>query len=495
MAIDRVPALKRCRALGIEPAVIGRSKESKRQPRRTNRKVSEYGLQLKEKQKAKFIYGVLEKQFRGYYDKAKQMQGVTGENLLGLLERRLDNVVFRLGLANTRKQARQIVRHGHITVNGKRVDIPSALVSAGDVVAVAEKSQSNAFFKALKETNNSLSAPAWLDADQDKLTGTVTRFPNRDEIDVPVNEQAIDDNRYGKFICEPLERGYGTTFGNSLRRMLLSSLEGAAVTSIRIDGVLHEFSTIPGVRDDVTNIVLNLKQLCLKMDGNEPKVIRIDAEGEKEVTAADIICDADIEVLNPDLHIATLNEDGKLKIEMTVERGRGYVPADKNKKPDDTIGIIPIDSIFSPVQRVNYTVQDTRVGNVTDYDKLILEVWTDGSMRPEEAVSKAAGILVMHLKLFQNMDGIPEEEEEEETTFPEEVEDTSSKVLDMTIEDLDLSVRSFNCLKRANINTVADLTAKTEDDMMKVRNLGRKSLEEVKKKLEDLGLSLMESNE
>ncbi len=305
----------------------------------------------------------------------------------------------------------------------------------------------------------------------------------------------IDDNRYGKFICEPLERGYGTTFGNSLRRMLLSSLEGAAVTSIRIDGVLHEFSTIPGVRDDVTNIVLNLKQLCLKMEGNEPKVIRIDAEGEKEVTAADIICDADIEVLNPDLHIATLNEDGKLKIEMTVERGRGYVPADKNKKPDDTIGVIPIDSIFSPVQRVNYTVQDTRVGNVTDYDKLILEVWTDGSMRPEEAVSKAAGILVMHLKLFQNMDGIPEEEEVEETTFPEEEEDTSSKVLDMTIEDLDLSVRSFNCLKRANINTVADLTAKTEDDMMKVRNLGRKSLEEVKKKLEDLGLSLMESNE
>ena len=304
-----------------------------------------------------------------------------------------------------------------------------------------------------------------------------------------------DDNRYGKFICEPLERGYGTTFGNSLRRMLLSSLEGAAVTSIRIDGVLHEFSTIPGVRDDVTNIVLNLKQLCLKMEGNEPKVIRIDAEGEKEVTAADIICDADIEVLNPDLHIATLNEDGKLKIEMTVERGRGYVPADKNKKPDDTIGVIPIDSIFSPVQRVNYTVQDTRVGNVTDYDKLILEVWTDGSMRPVEAVSKAAGILVMHLKLFQNMDGIPEEEEVEETTFPEEEEDTSSKVLDMTIEDLDLSVRSFNCLKRANINTVADLTATTEDDMMKVRNLGRKSLEEVKKKLEDLGLSLMESNE
>lgn len=304
-----------------------------------------------------------------------------------------------------------------------------------------------------------------------------------------------EDNRYGKFICEPLERGYGTTFGNSLRRMLLSSLEGAAITSIRIDGVQHEFSTIPGVRDDVTNIVLNLKQLCLKMQGSEAKVIRIDVEGEKEVTAADIICDADIEILNPDLHIATVNETGKLKIEMTVERGRGYVPAEKNKKPDDVIGIIPIDSIFSPVLRVNYTVNDTRVGNVTDYDKLTLEVWTDGSLRPEEAVSKAAGILVMHLRLFQNMDGLTEEIEEEEASFPVEEEDDSAKVLEMTIEDLDLSVRSFNCLKRANINTVADLAEKTEEDMMKVRNLGRKSLEEVKKKLEELGLALRENND
>ncbi|HCB93212.1 MAG TPA: DNA-directed RNA polymerase subunit alpha [Selenomonas sp.] len=303
-----------------------------------------------------------------------------------------------------------------------------------------------------------------------------------------------EDARYGKFICEPLERGYGTTFGNSLRRMLLSSLEGAAITSIKIDGVLHEFSTIPGVRDDVTNIVLNLKQLCLKMQGSEPRVIRIDVEGEKEVTAADIECDPEIEILNPDLHIATLNETGKLKMEMTVERGRGYVAAERNKKPDDVIGIIPIDSIFSPVQRVNYTVQDTRVGNVMDYDKLVLEVWTDGSLRPEEAVSKAAGILVMHLKLFQSMDGLPEEEEEE-ISFPEEEVDDTSKVLDMTIEDLDLSVRSFNCLKRASINTVADLVTKTEDDMMKVRNLGRKSLEEVKKKLDELGLSLYEGND
>ena len=290
-----------------------------------------------------------------------------------------------------------------------------------------------------------------------------------------------EDGRYGRFICEPLEPGYGTTFGNSLRRMLLSSLDGAAVTSIQIDGVLHEFSTIPGVRDDVTSIVLALKQLCIRMQDSEPRTIRIEAAGAREVTAADIECGSDIEILNPELHIATMGETGKLKIEMTVERGRGYVPADRNKKPDDVIGVIPIDSIFSPVQRVNYTVEDTRVGNVTDYDRLILDVWTNGSIRPEEAVSKAAAILVMHLRLFQN--------------FPPEEIDDSAKVLEMTIDDLDLSVRSFNCLKRAGINTVADLAQKTEDDMMKVRNLGRKSLDEVKKKLEELGLSLRQDNE
>ena len=303
-----------------------------------------------------------------------------------------------------------------------------------------------------------------------------------------------EDGRYGRFVCEPLEPGYGTTFGNSLRRMLLSSLDGAAVTSIRIDGVLHEFSTIPGVRDDVTSIVLALKQLCIRMQGSEPHTIRIEAEGEREVTAADIVCGSDIEILNPELHIATLNAAGKLKIEMTVERGRGYVPADKNKRSED-IGVIPIDSIFSPVQRVNYTVEDTRVGNVTDYDRLILDVWTNGSIHPEEAVSKAAAILVMHLRLFQNMDGNVIEEEEEVPDFPPEEIDDSAKVLEMTIDDLDLSVRSFNCLKRAGINTVADLAQKTEEDMMKVRNLGRKSLDEVKKKLEELGLSLRQENE
>ena len=296
------------------------------------------------------------------------------------------------------------------------------------------------------------------------------------EIEKPKIEivEISEDNRYGKFICEPLERGYGTTFGNSLRRILLSSLQGAAITAIRIDGVLHEFSTIPGVRDDVTNIILNLKSLCLKMYTDEPKTIRLDVDGAKEVTAADITVDSDIEILNPELHIATLNDDGSLHMEMTVERGRGYVPADKNKRVDHVIGVIPIDSIFSPILRVNYSVADTRVGNVTDYDKL----------------SKAAGILIMHLKLFQNMAGMAEEEEGETETFLEPQENDTAKELELTIEDLDLSVRSYNCLKRANINTVADLTEKTEEEMIKVRNLGRKSLEEVKKKLQELNLSL-----
>ncbi len=317
------------------------------------------------------------------------------------------------------------------------------------------------------------------------------------EIEKPKIEivEISEDNRYGKFVCEPLERGYGTTLGNSLRRILLSSLPGAAITSIRIDGVLHEFSTIPGVRDDVTNIILNLKSLCFKMLSDESKVLRIDVEGEREVTAADIIPDADIEILNPELHIATLNKEGSLHMEMTVERGRGYVSADKNKKPDHVIGIIPIDSIFSPVLRVNYTVSDTRVGNATDYDKLVLEIWTDGSIRPEEAVSKAASILISHLKLFQNMAGLTEEEEMEDGAFTEAEENDTAKVMEMTIEDLDLSVRSYNCLKRANINTVANLTAKTEEEMMKVRNLGRKSLEEVKKKLQELELSLRKEEE
>jgi len=317
------------------------------------------------------------------------------------------------------------------------------------------------------------------------------------EIEKPKIEivEISENSRYGKFVCEPLDRGYGTTLGNSLRRILLSSLTGAAITSIKIDGVLHEFSTIPGVREDVTDIILNLKTLCLKMHTDEPKVLRIEALTEGEVTAGDIITDADIEILNPELHLATVDASGSLKMELTVERGRGYVPADKNKKPDHVIGVIPIDSIFSPIQRVNYQITDTRVGNVTDYDKLTLEVWTDGSLRPEEAVSKSASIMVSHLKLFQNLAGILPEEEIMDGTFTEVVEDTNAKIMDMTIEDLDLSVRSYNCLKRAGINNVSELIQKSEDDMMKVRNLGRKSMEEVKKKLIELSLGLSEDEE
>jgi len=317
------------------------------------------------------------------------------------------------------------------------------------------------------------------------------------EIEKPKIEivEISENNRYGKFVCEPLDRGYGTTLGNSLRRILLSSLMGAAITSVKIEGVLHEFSTIPGVREDVTDIILNLKSVCLKMHTDEPKILRLEALTEGEVTAGDIITDPDVEILNPELHLATVDASGSLKMEITIERGRGYVPGDKNKKPDQVIGVIPIDSIFSPIQRVNYQITDTRVGNVTDYDKLTLEVWTDGSLRPEEAVSKSASIMVAHLKLFQNLAGILPEEEVTDGTFTEVVEDSNAKIMDMTIEDLDLSVRSYNCLKRAGINSVSDLVQKSEDDMMKVRNLGRKSMEEVKKKLIELGLGLSEDEE
>lgn len=296
---------------------------------------------------------------------------------------------------------------------------------------------------------------------------------------------------YGKFVVEPLERGYGITLGNSLRRILLSSLPGAAVTSVKIDGVLHEFATIQGVKEDVTDIILNLKGLCVKMHTDEERIIRIEAEGEGIVTAGDIITDADIEILNPELHIATLANNGRFFAEITVAKGRGYVSADKNKKPDHVIGIIPVDSAFTPVRRVNYAIEDTRVGQVTNYDRLTLEVWTDGSIKPDEAVSLAARILNEHLRLFM---GLTESVGDMEIMVEKE-EEEKDKILEMTIEELDLSVRSYNCLKRAGINTVEELTLKTEEDMIKVRNLGRKSLEEVIHKLNELGLSLKESED
>jgi DNA-directed RNA polymerase subunit alpha len=306
--------------------------------------------------------------------------------------------------------------------------------------------------------------------------------------------ETSDDGTYGRFVVEPLERGYGTTLGNSLRRILLSSLPGAAVSAIKIDGIFHEFSVIPGVKEDVTEIIFNLKELCVKNNSeiSDSKIAYIDAVGENEVFAKDVKIDADIEILNPNFKIATLTgQDAKLFVEMTITKGRGYVGAEKNKKPDQPIGIIPIDSIYTPVRRVNFNVENTRVGQVTDFDRLTLEVWTNGAISPEDAVSLGAKILSEHLNLFvdltdnaRNVDIMVEKEE-----------DKKEKVLEMSIEELDLSVRSYNCLKRAGINTVEDLIGKTEEDMMKVRNLGRKSLEEVLNKLTDLSLALKTGEE
>ncbi|NLZ92958.1 MAG: DNA-directed RNA polymerase subunit alpha [Firmicutes bacterium] len=313
------------------------------------------------------------------------------------------------------------------------------------------------------------------------------------EIEKPKIER-IDDNNdigYGKFVVEPLERGYGITLGNSLRRVLLSSLPGAAITSVKIDGVLHEFSTIPGVVEDTTEIILNLKKLAMKIHSDEPQTLVVSADGPGEVKAGDIKLPADVEILNPDLHLATLEEDAKLYMELNATNGRGYVPAERNKETGQPIGIIPVDSLFSPIRRVNYKVEDTRVGQHTDYDKLTLEVWTDGSIHPDEAISLGAKILSKHLSLFINLT----EKVADVEILDEKEEDDKAKVLEMSIEELDLSVRSYNCLKRAGINTVQELTQKTEEEMMKIRNLGKKSLEEVNNKLKELNLSLRDSNE
>ncbi len=305
-----------------------------------------------------------------------------------------------------------------------------------------------------------------------------------------------DDGRFGRFVVEPLERGFGNTLGNSLRRVLLSSLEGVAVTSIKIDGVLHEFSTIPGVKEDVTAIVLNMKGLIAKLHCDGPKTVEISAEGPCVVTAESIKKDAEVEILNPELHIATLGEGAKLYMEITLSKGRGYISAERNKEElsqnnASVIGILPIDSIYTPVLKVNYNIENTRVGQITDYDKLTLDVWTNGVINAQEAVSLAAKVLTEHLNLFVNLSDKGTNTE----VMVEKNDQGKEKALEMTIEELDLSVRSFNCLKRANINTVEDLTNKTEDEMMKVRNLGRKSLDEVIDKLTKLGFSLRSNDE
>lgn len=315
------------------------------------------------------------------------------------------------------------------------------------------------------------------------------------EIEKPRIEitELSENGNYGKFVVEPLERGFGNTLGNSLRRVLLSSLPGVAVTSVKIDGVVHEFSTIPGVKEDVTEIILNLKGLTASLFCDGPKTVEINAAGPCVITAGDIKCDSEVEILNPDLHIATLNDEAKLYMEITLDKGRGYVSADRNKQNMTTnvLGVIPIDSIYTPVLKVNYNVENTRVGQITDYDKLALEVWTNGVINAQEAVSLAAKVLTEHLNLFVNLSDKAQSVE----IMVEKDDKGKERILELTIEELDLSVRSFNCLKRAGINTVEDLIGKSEEDMMKVRNLGRKSLEEVIHKLESLGFKLNKEEE
>ena len=311
------------------------------------------------------------------------------------------------------------------------------------------------------------------------------------EIEKPAIECAESDACYGKFVVEPLERGYGTTLGNSLRRILLSSLPGCAVTSVKIDGVMHEFSTIPGVKEDVAEIILNLKRLAVRINTDDDKIVIIDAKGPMEVTAGDIKVSSDVEIAGKDLHIATLEEGASLYMEINLAKGRGYVTADQNKTESTPIGVIPVDSIYTPVRKVNYTVDNTRVGQITDYDKLTLEIWTDGSVSPTESVAIGAKIMREHLnlfiELFETTDG--------GVTMVPKDQDINGKLREMPIDELELSVRSFNCLKRANINTVEELVQKSEEDMMAVRNLGKKSLEEVKEKLADIGFHLREAEE
>lgn len=313
------------------------------------------------------------------------------------------------------------------------------------------------------------------------------------EIEKPRIEilELSDDGTYGKFLVEPLERGYGTTLGNSLRRVLLSSLPGAAVSSIKIQDVLHEFSTIPGVLEDVPEMILNIKGIAAKIFTNEPVTLTIDIEGPQEITAGDIVTGLDVEIINKDHYIATVNEDGRLFMELELSKGRGYVTSEKNKDEETSVGLIAIDSSYTPVTKANYTVTNTRVGQITDYDRLEMEVWTNGTIDADEAISLGAKILTEHLDLFI---GLTDHVNDVEIMVEKE-EDKKEKVLEMTVEELDLSVRSYNCLKRAAINSVEELTDKTEDDMMKVRNLGRKSLEEIQKKLEELGLSLKTNEE
>ena len=504
-------------------------------------KDSEYLLQLREKQKATRIYGVLEKQFRGYYDEANRKQGKTGENLLRILESRLDNVVYRAGFAKSRDMARQLVRHGHITVNGRKVDIPSFRVSENDIIEVRESSleldpvhrrprrvrrasgpsvarghpHPDAHPRALPpgpaghrhagpgaaHRRALLEVTSWTQGWQ--TDATPGRTTSHDVIwrtsagrttDVLIaqrptlSEEVVDDYR-SRFVIEPLEPGFGYTLGNSLRRTLLSSIPGASVTSIRVDGVLHEFTTVPGVKEDITEIILNIKGLVVSSEVDEPVVMYLRKQGPGAVTAADIAPPAGVEVHNPDLHIATLNGKGKLEMELTVERGRGYVSAVQNKQAGQEIGRIPVDSIYSPVLKVTYKVEATRVEQRTDFDKLIVDVETKRSMLPRDAMASAGKTLVELFGLARELNV----EAEGIDMGPSPTDAALAADLALPVEDLELTVRSYNCLKREGIHTVGELVSRSEADLLDIRNFGAKSIDEVKAKLHSMGLALKDS--
>ena len=549
MARDTGPQCKMCRREGMKLFLKGErcltdkcAVERRNYPPgdhgRGRMRQSEYRVQLREKQKTRRYYGVLEKQFRSYYDKASRQEGVTGENLLRLLESRFDNVLVRLGFAASRRQARQMIRHGHWSINGRRVDIPSYQLRPDDVItmrpgAPVEAGHPRRHRAHLRRAGLASGRPrrphregppaAREAGDHHAGAGAAHRrallevAPERRppprpgvlttegstslmiEFQTPqISAESVEDNR-GTFTIEPLDRGFGYTFGNSLRRVLLSSLAGAAVTSVRIEGVAHEFSTINGVKEDVTDIVLNLKEVVCRMHSDAAEIeAPLVVTGPGEITAGDIDLPSGVEILNPEARIATLEKKTKLEMYLTIGHGRGYSPAEDNKTPDQPIGVIPIDSIFSPVKRVAYSVDAARVGQKTDYDKLTLDIETDGSLDPQAALREAAEILIKYLAIFTDADRV------------EALRDQGAALVagadglggdgagapgaggmdDILIEELELGVRSYNCLKRAGIQTVGDLVQKSESELAAIPNFGRKSIEEVKETLDARGLGL-----
>ncbi len=486
---------------------------------RSRKRVLGYAIQLREKQKLKRFYGMSEEQFHFFFERAERQKGVTGENLLTMLERRLDNVVTLMGFALSRGHARQLIGHGHFRMNDHKSDIASALVKPGDVIAFRPRSAKSEDIQAVVASNRSKNVPGWLEVDWENMKGRVLALPTRAGrhpsrrrtpgrravLQVSIGGHMTETNfqrpkylecdyetltgRYGRFSAQPFERGYGVTVGNALRRILLSSITGAAITSVRIHGVLHEFSTIPGVVEDVTDILLNLKSIPLKLQGDEPRRMTIKKTGPATVSASDIAADSDVEILDKDITVASLDIDGTLEVEMVVKNGRGYIPADQNFDEDQSLDYIPLDSSHSPVLKVNYKVEPARVGKRIDYEGLTLEIWTTGAIRPMDALSQAAKIMRDHLGIFLSV--VDEPLEHDAAPTKKEIPFLGqADVMAKTIDHLELSVRSNNCLRSAGIERIYELVQKTEDELLKTKNFGRKSLAEIKETLANLNLGL-----